>query len=256
MEVVTPSIVEYQSSDINIKSLRVNNDYLITSPEHEMKKLIAKYKIDCYQITKAFRDEAQSKIHLNDFTIIEWYRINVDYHMMINQTIKFLQLVGIEYPIQRLDFKGLILKELGVDIFKDDLSKAAKKYGLHNFSQPNYVLMDFLYSKSLTALPNNTVILITDFPVHLATLSATGNDTMISKRFEIHIDNVEVANGSQELNDKNEYLDRIKSHTPDLIIDKALVAAMPHLPLFSGVAVGFDRLYMVLNGIEDIRLLT
>ena len=70
-------------SDINIESIQAiisaspeQNYYLNTSPEFFMKRMLASGYKDIFQICKVFRDDEIGKLHLPEFTMIEWYRLD------------------------------------------------------------------------------------------------------------------------------------------------------------------------------------
>ena len=83
----------------------------------------------------------------------------------------------------------------------------------------------------------------------------------MARRFELIIDGLEIANGYDELRDARELArraaaDRLRRQTegrPSPDLDKHLLAAHQHgLPVCAGVALGFDRLLMLVLGVADI----
>lgn len=90
LEVETPILAPSTISDPNIESYRVqDNDnylYLQTSPEFHMKRLLSSIETDIFQISKVFRHEESGAIHNPEFTMLEWYRIGIDYHALMDET--------------------------------------------------------------------------------------------------------------------------------------------------------------------------
>jgi len=89
-----------------------------------------------------------------------------------------------------------------------------------------------------------------------------GSTPKVAERFELFINGMEIANGFHELTDADEQLARFeqdlalrkKQNLPDLPIDYLFLNALKKdLPDCAGVAVGVDRLLMVITGVEDIR---
>lgn len=255
LEVITPSLVSYDANDTNIQSLSTDGGYLITSPEHEMKELIAEHGQDCYQIAKVFRQESSSsRYHLVDFTMVEWYRVGLNYKQMIDHSVELLQYVGLEYRSQAVSFNDLIKNTLGVDIVSDSLLEASNDLGLMGESHTNTQLLDFLYSRSVRNFKNENIYVVTHFPIHLANLSAPDpNNAEVCLRFEVFVGSMELVNGAEELIDGQEYIRRMSVYKPEAIVNHRLVEAMRSLSLLSGTALGFDRLLMALYGIDDIK---
>jgi lysyl-tRNA synthetase class 2 len=86
------------------------------------------------------------------------------------------------------------------------------------------------------------------------------NDAL-ADRFELYYGELELANGFVELVDANEQLsrfenDRQKRRNRGLAVhsvDTRFVAALQHgLPPCAGVAIGFDRLMMILEGQQEL----
>jgi lysyl-tRNA synthetase class 2 len=83
----------------------------------------------------------------------------------------------------------------------------------------------------------------------------------VAERFELFLEGMEIANGFHELADAQEQRRRFDADNarrrerglPAMPIDERLLAALPKLPDCAGVALGIDRLLMVLTGSRDIR---
>ncbi|MCG8606510.1 hypothetical protein MJD09_16190, partial [bacterium] len=104
-----------------------------------------------------------------------------------------------------------------------------------------------------------------DFPAHQAALArvrpASGSEPAVAERFEVFVRGVELANGFVELTDADEQLARFENdrerrrrmRKPEPSIDPDFMAALRHgLPPCAGVAVGFDRLMMLYEDVDDI----
>ena len=93
-EVKTPSLLFSPTTDVYIDSieLKVNRDiskstdlYLHTSPELEMKRLLSKGSGDIFQICQVYRDNEYGSNNFNEFTMLEFYRIDFDMHSLIDE---------------------------------------------------------------------------------------------------------------------------------------------------------------------------
>jgi len=106
---------------------------------------------------------------------------------------------------------------------------------------------------------------LTEYPASMAALAKVNeSDPTLAERFELYIGGVEIANGFTELNDPVEQRQRFEDEieirrrigAPEHPIDDRLLSALAAgMPPAGGVAVGVDRLIMILLGkqrIEDV----
>ena len=135
-------------------------------------------------------------------------------------------------------------------------SKAAKNPHSSDTAQANQ-------SNDNDGKPTLKATLIHDFLPEQASLAQTRCDASgrcVAQRFELYINGLEIANAAEELIDPVIQLERFKQDNqtrealglPAMPIDHELIAAMQSLPPCSGIAVGLDRLLMVLGGHESI----
>ena len=104
--------------------------------------------------------------------------------------------------------------------------------------------------------------IIYDWPASQSALSIVRKGSPdVAERFELYVDGVELANGYHELLDPDELLrrneainqQRVADGKSALPVESRLVEAMrAGLPACAGVAVGVDRLLMVISGAESI----
>jgi len=97
-----------------------------------------------------------------------------------------------------------------------------------------------------------------DFPTSQAALaSIVPGNPPLAQRFELFYKGVELANGYHELRDANEQRQRFENEQtrrkqqgkPNIPLDERLIAALDYgLPACSGVAIGIDRLLMLMSG--------
>ena len=280
LEVDTPVLSRAAVSDPNIDSLRttVTGDagrtrYLHTSPEYAMKRLLAAYRSDIYQICKVFRDAEAGRHHNPEFTLVEWYRIGCDMHRLMDETAELLaELFAGHRPLgppERLSYRDAVLARTGVDPFKDDLDRIRQRIRESGVDLPAGLgdergpWLDLLSATCVGPwLGAGRVTFIHDFPPELAALARIRpGRPPVAERFEAFLDGVELANGFHELADAAEQRARFgaelaareraaKSTAP---LDERLLAALEHgLPDCSGVAMGFDRVVMLATGARCI----
>src|SRR5690606_14519618 len=95
LHVYTPPMVENPGMEVHIHPFQVHRAYgqkktdwfLHTSPEFAMKRLLAEGLDNIYQINWAFRDEPDSEWHRPQFIILEWYRRNARYEVIMDDVV-------------------------------------------------------------------------------------------------------------------------------------------------------------------------
>ncbi len=74
VEVETPLLVPSPGLELHLDAVIAGNGYLITSPEYQMKRLLAAGFERIYQVCKCFRAGEHGPHHASEFTMVEWYR--------------------------------------------------------------------------------------------------------------------------------------------------------------------------------------
>jgi lysyl-tRNA synthetase class 2 len=100
-----------------------------------------------------------------------------------------------------------------------------------------------------------------DWPAPLAALARPKpGDPRVVERFELYAGGLELANAFGELTDAAEQRRRFEEEAAVRAargrevypIDEALLAALPRMPPTAGIALGFDRLVMLVLGARTI----
>lgn len=125
--------------------------------------------------------------------------------------------------------------------------------------------LDLLFSHAVEPhLGHDLPTLIIEYPPATAALAKTALDkegNEVAKRFELYINGIEIANAYDELADgqalrarfeKDNQL-RARHNLPVMPIDEYLIAASNELMPCSGIAVGIDRLFMVIVGAGSLE---
>lgn len=270
LEVETPLVCESTVTDPYIESLRLESkNYLQTSPEYPMKRLLAAGVGDCYQICKAFREDESGQRHNPEFTLLEWYRVGFTLNDLMADVA---DLVGLFLPtkgVQKLTYQAAFEEILGFDpltISLDDVRACAHKH--INLEMPDGSIDDWL-----NALMSHLIepTLGTDHPVFiyqyppsqaaLAKLTENTKGQSVAARFELYYQGIELANGFDELTDQFTQANRFAQDNQErsarkqqsIPIDQDFLACLPNLPDCSGVALGLDRLLMLSTGSSSIQ---
>ncbi|MEZ5501782.1 MAG: EF-P lysine aminoacylase EpmA [Halioglobus sp.] len=243
--------------------------YLQTSPEYAMKRLLAAFPEPIFQITRAFRDGEAGRRHNPEFSLLEWYRPGFDHHRLMTEVADLVRFCLGERPLLRYSYRELFLQQLQVDPFiadEADLEAVARRHlDPGALSGDRDCWLDLLMSHVLEPrLGIGEICFVYDYPASQAALAqiVAADDVQVGQRFELYVDGVELANGYCELTDAREQRLRFErdnarrrarglSENP---LDERLLAALEHgLPRCSGVALGIDRLLMLVTGASDIR---
>lgn len=244
--------------------------WLQSSPEFAMKRLLAVGADAIYQVTRAFRAGERGPLHNVEFTILEWYRIGDSYQDGMQLLADFAaELVG-RGPPSRMTYRDAFVQYASVDPLSaalTDIHEAIRQQSVHAPSglaaDDRDASLDLLHIHCVEphlGSPHPTILF--DYPASQAALARIRDaDPFVAERFELYVDGIELANGYHELLDPDQLRQRnsrinqlrkadCKSTLPE---NSHLLAAMDHgLPPCCGVALGLDRLLMLLNGATRI----
>lgn len=280
MEVETPVVSRAGVSDPALESLRTawagsagtpERLWLHTSPEFPMKRLLAAGSGPIYQICKVFRDGERGRLHHPEFSLLEWYRPGWDYRRLMGELADLVRdaLGQPALPVATLTYRELFHSRLGVDPFQvqaDELRRFARDRGISGVDRMDLDRdgwLDLLLTHCIEdGLGRGGLTFVCDYPPSQAALARIrGGHRPVAERFELYLEGVELANGFQELTDGDEqrrrFVDDVARRTslglesPPL--DERFLAALEAgMPDASGVAVGLDRLLMVMTGSSHI----
>lgn len=241
--------------------------YLISSPEHAMKGLLADGIGDIYQLGKVFRDEAKSPRHNHEFTMCEWYRVGFTFEEMIDETIDFIALFLGDRPRESITYRQAFQKYLSIDYLTathEELRRCLLDRGVEPFDEGD-LLNQLLGLFIEPELGKGVYTALTHYPADQAALarSFTKNGEQVAERFEIYYEGIELANGYHELADAVEQRLRYQEanalreklgKSPLPLDEEFLQALRKGLPDCCGVAVGFDRVVMLHLGTKSLFL--
>ncbi len=278
LEVQTPIMSQAGNTDVFIESVTTQTHYqgqavkgyLHTSPEFAMKRLLASWQCPIYQLCSVFRDNEMGSRHNIEFTMLEWYRPHFSLDKLASELGDLLAVVyGCPQIFKRFRYVDAFLQYVGVHPLKTScavLSAIAEDKSIRvNMGEDHQGWLDVLFSHLVE--PNlgfDMPTLIVDYPVATASLAKVASDNdgnLVAKRFELYINGVEIANAYDELADGEalrqrfvqDNAERAKRGLPEIKIDEHLLQACNDMPECSGIAVGIDRLLMVLTGANSLE---
>lgn len=265
-EVTTDHIVAAGAFEAVIDPLSVSlgagSAELHTSPEMEMKVLLAKSELPIYQICRCFRDDPPTGVHLREFTMLEFYRPGATYvETREDMRALFRELSGQDLEMRQATVEELVRQYSGLELRqlsrRDSFARALFQLGIE--STPDDDWQDLFFRLMIDRIEPNidpaVPLLLYDYPLPIAALSRRSPSQEVAEKFEIYWKGMELCNGCTELGDAEELAVRFQNERttrknrglsphpyPSRLFES--VAELPKPS--SGVAVGLDRLFACL----------
>lgn len=243
--------------------------FLQTSPEFAMKRLLAAGSGSIYQICKAFRNGESGRFHNPEFTMLEWYRVGFDLQQLMDEVGELISTIleprFPEKSVEKISYAEVFAQKIGLNPLVFSLSTYQSYAQAQGFPEAadlcaddHALWLDFLFSFIIQPeLGRDGVCLVYGYPALLSSLARVNPENpMLTDRFEVFVQGIELGNGFFELADSREQerrfdqelLERKAKGLPEVKKDQYLLAALAAgLPDCSGVAVGLDRLLMLLD---------
>ncbi len=292
-EVETPCAVRSPGEEVHLRAFRTEALaatqsggeavplWVATSPEFAMKRLLVAGSGPIFQLARVWRDEAASRLHVPEFTMLEWYRPGAALAALMDETEAYLRavlpprLVGRELRLdrgfERLTVAEAFRRHAGADVLATagDAAALADDAGaaLRDGEGWEDLFFRLLLERVEPAIGRDRPTFLTHWPAAQAALARRDPaEPRQALRFELYLDGVELANAFEELGDADEQRARFVAdrarraaeHAGDLAgrdwpLDEDFLDALAHgLPPCSGIALGFDRLAMLACGAERL----
>jgi lysyl-tRNA synthetase class 2 len=275
LEVETPAAVPSPGLDLHLDAFEVpGQGYLITSPEYQMKRLLAGGVPRCFQVCHCFRQGEIGHRHNPEFTMLEWYRafagvddVMADTEALVRHVLgalgagTSLEIAGVvidlRAPFERLPVADAFARWAGVP--RDDAIALA--------SADEDRFFQLLVDQVEPALARAThPVFLVEYPAPMASLARLSpRDPRVAERFELYVAGVELCNGFGELTDPREQRARLlhdqdarrRAGKPVYPIDERFLAALEEgMPPSAGNALGLDRLIALGAGTDRIGAVT
>jgi lysyl-tRNA synthetase class 2 len=257
--------------------------YLRTSPEFAAKKLLAAGEQKIFEFARVFRDRERGDLHLPEFTMLEWYRVNANYDAIMADTVVVIAHAAQATGIGHFSFRGknadpfaepelltvgsAFERFAGIDLLATIVDGRGDRGALAAAANARVRVADDdtwsdIFSKVLVEhvepnLGQGRLTVLFEYPAPEAALArAKASDPRVAERFEVYACGVELANGFGELTDAAEQRHRFTAAMDEkqrrygerYPLDEEFLAAIGNMPDASGVALGFDRLVMLASG--------
>lgn len=250
VEVETPIRIQTPCMELNIDAEPSGDCFLRTSPEIVHKQLLAAGHTRIFEIGKCFRQGERGALHHPEYTMLEWYHTHADYLDVLAETKELIQSVAA--PLELNDWKILTVSEAFQQYARWD---PAKNYDEDRFD------MDLVEKVEPALSRLGGAVVLRDYPLEAAALSRRSpQNPLVAERWELYIHGIEIANAYSELTDAAEQRRRFeacaqkrkKRGKPTYSIDETFLHALETMPPAGGVALGVDRLLMLLCGADSL----
>jgi elongation factor P--(R)-beta-lysine ligase len=286
VEVDTPSLQASPGIEPHLRAFATRLDppeprtlYLHTSPEFAMKKLLAAGMERIFQLAHVFRTGDRGSLHHPEFTMLEWYRAHATYREPMADCEALLRAVagraalrwrGIECdpasPWQYLSVAEAFARHTGIDLMVTcpenlaALADAARRIGVapHDGDTWEDLFFRIFLDRIEPKLGIGAPTILYDYPLSMAALARQKpEDPRVAERFELYVCGLELANAFGELTDAAEQRRRFEAaqarQSEPYPIDEDFLAAVAQMPPAAGIALGVDRLVMLVTGAERIE---
>ena len=234
-----------------------------------MKRLLARGCTQLFQICHCFRKEEVGRYHQGEFTMLEWYRSGWSYLELMDECEVFLRALVSSVPdfdgrkeIDTLQRQGRIIS-IAPPWERLTVAEAFEKYADRAVRQ---ALEEDMFDEVLVTqiephLGWGTPVFLYDYPVELGSLARRKqDDDSVVERFELYIGGIELANGFSELTDPDEQRNRFVAEMNNANeqgniytkLPEKFLADLENLGDTAGIALGLDRLFMVLLGCATV----
>lgn len=330
LEVDTPQMVPCPGLELHLRAFRVvagDEAWLSTSPEYQMKRLLAGGLERIFQIGHAFRDEERGPLHVREFTMLEWYRVGASLSDLMEETEALVAetaraVLGTTRLVSGSTREGLDTMRAGLDTTRIgspsvERPRAAGAAGAKGAEGAEGAVLELeppwhriglseAFSRfagvECTGLEDGATLaerarragwdvplevsdwdeafarifvdavephlgrsrpsFLHGWPARCAALARLDpKDPAVAERFEVFAGGIELANAFCELTDAKEQRARLEEDRaarlerglPAPPVDEKFLAALVEgLPGCSGIALGVDRLVMLISGAERI----
>ncbi len=259
LEVETPHRLPGNAPEAHIDAVASDDWFLQTSPELCMKRLLAAGYEKLFQICRCWREGDRGKRHLPEFTMLEWYAADCDYRRLMDECEILLRAL---VPQESFTYQGEII-DLSDPFERLTVAEAFAQHASLGLSE---ALETDRFEELLTQevephLGRGRPSFLIEYPSELAALARLHPERpQVAERFELYIAGIELANAFSELTDPEEQRLRFTADEAErraagklpYPVPEKFLAELAAMPEAAGIALGLDRLVMLLTDATTI----
>jgi lysyl-tRNA synthetase class 2 len=289
LEVQTPLLVRGTCPDVHLDSLRAGEGYLVTSTEYQLKRLVVGGFEKVFTLTQNFRGGDQGERHNPEFTMLEWARAHAPLDAIERDAEALVKLAfrALHPGRETLSYRGREIRVDGVAWERLTVHEALERHlGLHlapdaslasmhaeverlrldvpaPFLGDQHALFSYLIDAVQPHLGAPTPTFLREWPAFMtSSADLVGDAPALAERSELVIAGLELSDGFPSLRDaalqerffQRELGRRAREGKEAVALDARYLAALRQgLPPGAGMALGVDRLIMILTGAARIR---
>ena len=263
-EVETPLMIKAPAPEEFIEAPQAGEMFLRTSPELQMKLMLAAGFEKIYQIGACFREGEFGRKHRPEFTMLEWYHSGADYNDLLDFTTGMLRHLAVfAAGSSTISYQGHVI-DLSIEPEIITVRDAFRRFA---GTTPEAAMEadqfdELMVTRIEPELGRGQPTFLKDYPAARSALARLKQDDhTVAERWELYLSGIEIANAYSELIDPAEQAARFKEaaaarerggyrpYPPPAEFLQAINAGMPES---SGCALGIDRLIMIFTDADDI----
>lgn len=263
IEIETPHRIPVPIPESHIDVTESGPWVLHPSPEICMKRLLATGFDRIFQICRCWRDGERGSLHLPEFTMLEWYRTDADYTALMDDCEALIRGSAAAVGVPgRMDRRGCSV-ELEGRWERITVAEAFRRFGGMEAEEAldRDLFDEIMVCKIEPRLGVERPTFLVDYPASRGSLARVKpGQPGVAERFELYIAGLELANAFSELIDPEEQRSRfmeerefrLRSGKPVHPLPEKFLNDLAVMPPAAGIALGLDRLVMLLLDAEYI----
>jgi len=263
LEVETPHRIPAPAPESHIDAVPSGQWFLHTSPELCMKRMLATGYEKIFQICRCWREGERGSQHIPEFTLLEWYRVGSDYLALMEECEALIQSlaaqIGLGEKVTYGDHNVLLASPWERITVEEAFNRYAKISAKEALKQD---LFDEVMVRDIEPrLGIEKPTFLYDYPAERRAMARLRkDDPTVAERFELYLGSMEIANAFSELIDVEEQRKifhveaevRRSLEKPIYPMPEKFLDELENLPPSAGIALGVDRLVMVLLNAKTI----
>jgi len=265
LEVETPIRLPAPAPEEHVDPEPSGDRFLAASPELQMKRLVASGAYPrIFQISRCFRRGERGALHLPEFTMLEWYRSGAGIDaLMADCEALVSRAAAAAGACPEASARGLAI-DLAPPWERLEVADAFARFAGWRpgaAPDPERFTRD-LVDRVEPSLPRTRPVFLVGYPASMASLARLDPaNPERAERFELYASGLELANGFAELTDAAEQRARFEREAGERRrrgaacppLDERFLSALElGMPPCAGIALGVDRLAMLLTGATSI----